>query len=120
VCTLSCCAAFKSPDREMMRASRDLQQATPVSCTATASSTRSKALLSPTCQPRLLPEVIQKVECIQDSAGGGVDAAGRRTRRRRDSAHAAAKVVDDDLMEFVERVDPEAEARRVRSEAATA
>jgi hypothetical protein len=37
---------------------------------------------------RLQPEIIQQVEVIQDSVGGGVDATGRRTRRRRDSAHA--------------------------------
>jgi hypothetical protein len=68
---------------------------------------------------RLMPQGIQQVEGIQASAGGGIDAAGRRTRRRRKSAHAPSAIVLRGL-EFIERVDPEAEARRGRFEAAAA
>jgi hypothetical protein len=48
-----------------------------------------------------------------------IDPAGRRTRRRRDSAHASSEI-EVRGMEFIECVVPEAEARRVRSEAAAA
>jgi hypothetical protein len=68
---------------------------------------------------RLMPQCIQQVEGVQASAGGGIDAAGRRTRRRRDSAHASSEIVVRG-MENIERVDPEAEAPTVRSEAAAA
>jgi hypothetical protein len=68
---------------------------------------------------RLMPQGIQQVECVQASAGGGIDAASRRARRRRDSAHASSEIVVRG-MEYIERVDPKAEERKVRSEAAAA
>jgi hypothetical protein len=72
---------------------------------------------------RVMPQGIQQgsqqVEGIQSPAGGGIDGAGRHTRRRRDSAHASSEI-ELRGMEFIERVDPEAEARSVRSQAAAA
>jgi hypothetical protein len=64
-----------------------------------------------------LPQSIQQLEGIQASTGDGIDATGRRTRRRRDSALASSEIVVG-VLEFIKRVDPEAETRRVRSDAA--
>jgi hypothetical protein len=68
---------------------------------------------------RLMPQGIQQVEGILATAGGGIDAAGLRMRRRRDSGHESPEIVVRG-MQFIERVDPEAEERRVRSEAVAA
>jgi hypothetical protein len=68
---------------------------------------------------RLVPQGIQQVEGLQASASGGIDTTSRRTRRRRDSALASSEIVVRG-MDFIQRVEPEAEARRVRSEAVAA